>query len=44
MITLINQIITNSKYVAFPIEITSKKTNITYLLNLQEELKDKVIN
>ena len=32
MTTLINEIITISKYVDFPIEITSKRTNITYLI------------
>lgn len=32
MITLINEIITNSKYVNLPIEITSKVTKITYLI------------
>jgi hypothetical protein len=37
MITLIDQIITNSKYVNFPIEITSKKTNITYLITKIDE-------
>jgi hypothetical protein len=32
MITLINKIIVNSKYVNFPIKITSETTKITYLI------------